>query len=221
MVACLAVSRRVVAAVRPVALAVVALVAAAAMLPAQDFDTTGAPTGAGPLTRIPLAATYAWVAPSVVFAGAGPKDDKSVRSRGHRSVQDDVNTVLRTQGWREVAPESAMFVLAMRQSESLRPGEETVQRPVREEPQVLVRRECDAMGNCRDVTVPNPRYDPHGALSVSERRTAAVAVRRLELTMVRTADAAYAAWHLGAEPGEVARRGAAKAVLALLLAGTR
>lgn len=71
------------------------------------------PADAPILTSLPTLSTYAWIAPSSVFRGVGAADDSMARSDQTASLRETASAVLRANGWRETAPDSASFHLAI------------------------------------------------------------------------------------------------------------
>jgi hypothetical protein len=71
------------------------------------------PADAPVLTSLPELSTYAWIAPSAVFSGVGADDDSLALSDHAASLRETASAVLRANGWRETAPDSASYHLAI------------------------------------------------------------------------------------------------------------
>jgi hypothetical protein len=162
------------------------------------------------LRAIPPTATFAWVDPSATFKGFDKRDVESAHAVLVEG-RDDVAAVLRANGWREAAPDSAMFHLAMVRAERL-----VEQQVMRADPRSGRSRppRCEPAGGgsskmiCREQ--PASQYPPMRSSVMHTVRTVGYSIRRVE-------DGATAFWITGA-PDDDARRLFSRRTVELLLA---
>lgn len=64
------------------------------------------------ITRLPAVATFAWVTPSLVFPALDSIDDRRSLGPEFDEQRESAAAVLRANGWREAAKDSAQFLLA-------------------------------------------------------------------------------------------------------------
>lgn len=156
--------------------------------PAAPATASAAARGAARprvLEVLPRQATIAWVRPSDLLADAMQEDDASVGTGEVRSMRLDVEAVLKGEGWRVVAADSAQFIatLALRRRTTFESQRRQVQGTEVPTPR------CDATrtgGVCPPA--PKPRY-----------QTASVAVSTTVafLRLRRQADGAQREWTHG------------------------
>jgi hypothetical protein len=184
--------------------------AAAARVIAAGLAPTPAMARAPELTRLPPAATFAWVAPSRHFQGAGPDEDDAARAslRGYRET---VTTVLRANDWREVPAAEAQYHLVMAQT-TREARRDTWMRDPRNDREP--REVCTTTRTGQVCHTPQaPRYPPI-------RSTEPYEDRRLGYAIVRAQDGAMKWWVLQLAPRD-AERFIARVTVELLLVEDR
>lgn len=112
------------------------------------------------LEALPGLSTFAWVPPSLLFAGVSPTDDERAMSVSGAELREASSAVLRANGWRETTPDSASFVLALVDVAQASMRQEMVPDPRGEMPQPSVCADLTPVQRqlCREP--PPRRYPP-------------------------------------------------------------
>lgn len=164
---------------------------------------------AAPVIRsLPPLATYAWIRPGTAFQGLQPHEDVE-SGAAVADVQETATAVLRANGWREAAPDSAQYHLTMARAEFH--GERFVvrhdPRNERRPPQVCPGGRSNRLENCREPAPPN--YPPIRVLETYTRVNYGYAITRV-------ADGAWRWWVIDLSPEDTDRFVARRTVELLL-----
>ncbi len=163
------------------------------------------------IRALPPMATFAWGTPSAAFVGVTAADD-SASLYAVADMREDAAAVLRANGWREVDPDSAEYVLAMVRVE--RTGEQVVMIPDPRNERTFPEPPCDkstATPQKPCVERAPPNYPPRRDVRMFTDVKRGYAIRR-------RADGATRWWVMEQMSEEEARRFVARVTVELLLA---